>query len=46
MRCWAHLKRKAQGLVDSLNPAAQGFGLEVLALWNDLWGSVQTGVGG
>jgi transposase len=36
LRCWAHLKRKAQGLVDSLNPVAQGFGQEVLALWNDL----------
>ena len=36
LRCWAHLKRKAQGLADSLNPAAQGFGQEVLALWNDL----------
>ena len=41
LRCWAHLKRKARGLADSLNPAAQGFGLEVLALWNDLWGAVQ-----
>lgn len=36
LRCWAHLKRKAQGLADSLNPAAQGFGQEVLALWGDL----------
>ena len=36
LRCWAHLKRKAQGLVDSLNPAAQAFGREVLALWNAL----------
>jgi hypothetical protein len=41
LRCWAHLKRKAQGLADSLNPAAQGFGLEVLALWNDLREAVQ-----
>ena len=41
LRCWAHLKRKAQGLAESLNPAAQGFGLEVLALWNGLWVSVQ-----
>ena len=41
LRCWAHLKRKAQGLADSLNPAAQGFGREVLALWNDLWDAVQ-----
>ena len=41
LRCWAHLKRKAQGLADSLNPDAQGFGLEVLALWNGLWVSVQ-----
>ena len=32
LRCWAHLKRKAQGKADSLNPAAQGFGREVLAL--------------
>lgn len=36
LRCWAHLKRKAQGLADSLNPGAQGFGQEVLALWGDL----------
>ena len=41
LRCWAHLKRKAQGLADSLNPAAQGFGHEVLALWNGLRESVQ-----
>jgi hypothetical protein len=41
LRCWAHLKRKAQGLVDSLNPLAQGFGREVLALWNDLRETVQ-----
>jgi len=41
LRCWAHLKRKAQGLADSLDPAAQGFGLEVLALWDDLWKAVQ-----
>ncbi len=41
LRCWAHLKRKARGLADSLNPAAQGFGLEVLALWKDLWEAVQ-----
>jgi hypothetical protein len=32
LRCWAHLKRKAQSLADSLNPAAQGFGLEVLVV--------------
>ena len=36
LRCWAHLKRKAQGLADSLNPEAQGFGQGVLALCNDL----------
>ena len=41
LRCWAHLKRKAQGLADSLNPAAQGFGLEVLALWDGLREAVQ-----
>jgi hypothetical protein len=41
LRCWAHLKRKAQGLADSLDPAAQGFGREVLALWDDLRESVQ-----
>ncbi len=28
-------------MAESLNPAAQGFGLEVLALWNGLWVSVQ-----
>lgn len=36
LRCWAHLKRKAQGLVDSLDTGAQGFGKEVLALWDEL----------
>lgn len=41
LRCWAHLKRKAQGLADSLDPAAQGFGLEVMALWGDLLEAVQ-----
>jgi hypothetical protein len=41
LRCWAHLKRKAQGLADSLDPAAQGFGREVLAVWNDLREAVQ-----
>jgi hypothetical protein len=41
LRCWAHLKRKAQGLADSLDPAAQGFGREVLALWDDLREAVQ-----
>ena len=41
LRCWAHLKRKALGLAESLNPDAQGFGLEALALWNGLWVSVQ-----
>jgi hypothetical protein len=41
LRCWAHLKRKAQGLADSLDPAAQGFGHEVLALWDGLRESVQ-----
>jgi len=41
LRCWAHLKRKAQGLADSLDPAAQGFGREVLALWDGLREAVQ-----
>ena len=36
LRCWAHLERKAQGLADSLDPSAQGFGLEALALWDAL----------
>ena len=36
LRCWTHLARKAQGLVDSLNPIAQGFGREVLAVWEAL----------
>lgn len=41
LRCWAHLKRKAQGLADRLDPVAQGFGREVLAVWNDLREAVQ-----
>ena len=41
LRCWAHLKRKAQGLSESFNPAAQSFGREILALWNELWEAVQ-----
>lgn len=36
VRRWALRKRKAQGVAGRLNPAAQDFGLEVLALWNDL----------
>jgi transposase len=36
LRCWAHLKRKAVGLAESLDPTAQAFGREVLALWTAL----------
>ena len=42
LRCWAHLKRKAQGLADSLDPVAQGFGQAVLAVWNALREAVHT----
>lgn len=37
LRCWAHLKRKAVGLVDSFQPEAQAFGQAILDLWAALW---------
>lgn len=41
LRCWEHLKRKAQGLAESLDTEAQGFGKEVLVLWNELQNAVR-----
>ena len=41
LRCWAHLKRKAVGLVESYRREAQAFGWEVLDLWNALYAAVQ-----
>lgn len=36
MRCWAHLLRKAKGLIDSLDPKAQAFGKKTKNLLNCL----------
>jgi hypothetical protein len=41
LRCWAHLLRKAKGLVESLNPEAQEFGRQTLFLLNTLIGEVR-----
>lgn len=41
LRCWAHLKRKAVGLVESYSREAQAFGQEVLDLWKALYDAVQ-----
>ena len=36
LRCWAHLIRKAKGLIECLNPAGQTFGLQVSELMGAL----------
>ena len=41
LRCWAHLKRKAVGLVESYHREAQAFGGDVLDLWKGLYEAVQ-----
>ncbi|WP_276570555.1 IS66 family transposase [Halochromatium salexigens] len=41
MRCWAHLTRKAQGLIDSLDHEAQAFGREVQDTFNTLTEAIQ-----
>ena len=41
LRCWAHLKRKAVGLSESLNREAQAFGQSVLDLWAALREAVE-----
>ena len=41
LRCWAHLIRKAQGLVESLNSDARAFGEAVNALLTELMKAVR-----
>jgi len=41
LRCWAHLIRKAQGLVESLNSDARLFGEAVKALLTELMKAVR-----
>ncbi len=40
LRCWAHLTRKAQGLIDSFNHEAQAFGQLVQDTFDTLIGAV------
>jgi transposase-like protein len=40
LRCWAHLLRKTQALVQCLSPAIQGYGREVDAILNTLMQAV------
>jgi hypothetical protein len=40
LRCWAHLQRKARGLVESLDRKAQSFGKEVLEVLDGLMKAV------
>lgn len=40
LRCWAHLLRKAQGLCESLNKDAKGFGKQTLDILNTLMEAV------
>ena len=40
LRCWAHLVRKAKGLVECLNKESQVFGQQTLDLLNTLMGAV------
>jgi transposase len=41
-RCWAHLLRKAQGLVECLDPQAQRFGRQTLDLLDILIAAIRT----
>ena len=41
VRCWAHLQRKAQGLEESLNQAAQRFGKQTLDLMATLMKAIR-----
>ena len=41
-RCWAHLLRKAQGLVECLDPQAQQFGRQTLDLLDALMAAIRT----
>ena len=41
LRCWAHLTRKAQGLIDSYDREAQAFGRQVQSAFDTLIGAIQ-----
>jgi transposase len=41
LRCWAHLTRKAQGLIDSYDREAQAFGHQVQHAFDTLIGAIQ-----
>ena len=40
LRCWAHLTRKAQGLIDSFDREAQAFGHQVQTTFDTLMGAI------
>ena len=40
LRCWAHLTRKAQGLIDSYDREAQAFGRQVQSAFDTLIGAI------
>lgn len=40
LRCWAHLTRKAQGLIDSFDREAQAFGHQVQTTFDTLIGAI------
>lgn len=40
LRCWAHLTRKAQGLIDSYDREAQAFGRQVQGAFDTLIGAI------